>query len=81
MLMMARRDQHEGNSLLVGAPAVAALLGKSTRTINRLAEDGHLPPSVKLPGPRMWRRKDIEAWVDAGCSLRAFRRAKQAKRG
>ena len=38
MSMMARRDQYEGNSLLVGAEAVAVLLGKSVRTINRLAK-------------------------------------------
>jgi hypothetical protein len=40
MLMMSRSDQHNGSSRLVGADAVAVLLGKSVRTVNRFAEDG-----------------------------------------
>jgi len=73
LLMMSRADQREGKSLLVGAPVVATLLGVSVRTVNRWVAEGELPPPIKTPGNgvRMWRRRDIEQWVDAGCSLRA----------
>jgi predicted DNA-binding transcriptional regulator AlpA len=70
------QDQQSGKSLLVGAPAIATLVGKSTRTVNRWIEAGTLPPPVTSPtgGPRMWKRRDIEDWVAAGCDLKRWRR-------
>lgn len=44
-----------------------ALLGRSYRTVIRLAETGELPIAQKLPGPNgayLFRRADVEALAD-----------------
>ena len=49
---------------LITSPEAAQILGKSIRTIQRLAELGELPYAQKLPGPNgayLFRRSDIEA--------------------
>jgi excisionase family DNA binding protein len=51
---------------LITSPQVAALLGKSIRTIHRLVDAGELTPTMKLPGPNgayLFRRADVEALV------------------
>lgn len=42
---------HEVTSDLLTTPQVAALLGKSVRTVHRLIADERLTPAQKLPGP------------------------------
>lgn len=75
MLYMARSDQASGASLLIGDEVVATLCGVSARTIRRWADTGLLPPPVRVPGVRRWRRADIEAWVEQRCpTRRAFTR-------
>ncbi|MFB9378567.1 helix-turn-helix transcriptional regulator [Kineococcus gynurae] len=54
---------------LITSPEVAHLLGKSMRTVQRMADAGELPVAQKLPGPngaRLFRRVEIEALVAAG---------------
>lgn len=48
---------------LLTSPQVALRLGKSIRTVHRLAESGALVPTQKLPGPNgafLFRRTDVE---------------------
>jgi len=74
-MMMARSDQApDGKSLLVGADTVAAMLGVSIKTVSNWHLAGILPQPVRLPGPRRWRRRDIEEWIAAGCSRRVWKR-------
>jgi predicted DNA-binding transcriptional regulator AlpA len=74
-LMMARSDQApDGKSLLVGAETVAVMLGVSIKTVSNWYLAGILPQAVRLPGPRRWRRRDIEEWIAAGCSKRVWKR-------
>ncbi|WP_390895658.1 helix-turn-helix transcriptional regulator [Stieleria tagensis] len=65
-------------TLLVTAREVADLIGVTVRTVNRWYETGEMPIPVKTPGGghRRWKRRDIEIWVDAGCTKRGWRRAK-----
>ena len=52
---------------LLTSVQVAILLGKSARTVHRMAEAGTLPVAQKLPGPNgafLFRREDIEALAD-----------------
>jgi len=78
MLMMTRQAQSAGGSLLVGADVVGDLLGVSTRTVYRWAATGRLPKPVTTPGGvSMWRRRDVQLWVDEGCSISRYRRAKR----
>jgi excisionase family DNA binding protein len=51
------------NDLLTSTQA-GQILGKSSRTVLRLAEAGALPIATKLPGPNghfLFKRSDIEA--------------------
>lgn len=48
------------------SPQVAQFLKKGARTIQRMATDGTLPYSAKLPGKNgafLFSRKQIEAWA------------------
>lgn len=42
---------HMSTSKLLTSPQVAAILGKSHRSVHRMVEDGRLPVAQKLPGP------------------------------
>jgi predicted DNA-binding transcriptional regulator AlpA len=49
---------------LLTSPQAGLLLGKSARTVQRMAEAGALPVAQKLPGPNgafLFRRSEIEA--------------------
>ena len=48
---------------LLTTAQVANLLGKSVRTVNRMAEAGNLPPAIKVPGKTgayLFHRADAE---------------------
>ena len=52
---------------LVTSSQAAEMLGKSVRTINRMAVAGTLPPAMKVPGATghyLFRRADVEALTD-----------------
>lgn len=54
---------------LLTSPQVGYILGKSARTIHRMADAGALPVAAKLPGPNgayLFRRSEIEALAVAG---------------
>lgn len=49
---------------LMTSPEVGHLLGKSARTVQRMADSGLLPVAQKLPGPNgayLFARSDVEA--------------------
>lgn len=53
---------------LLTSPQAGTLLGKSARTIQRMADAGDLPVAQKLPGPNgayLFRRSDVEALLAA----------------
>lgn len=48
---------------LLTSPQVGLLIGKSARTVQRMAASGELPVAHKIPGPNgafLFRRVDIE---------------------
>jgi len=52
------------NEELLTSPQAGLLLGKSARTVQRMADAGDLPIAQKLPGPNgayLFRRGDVEA--------------------
>lgn len=52
------------NDALLTSTEVGVLLGKSARTVQRMADAGQLTPAQKLPGPNgayLFRRADVEA--------------------
>ena len=53
--------------LAIRAKELAALLGVSLRQVWRLNAAGKLPRPVRLGGSVRWLRKEIEAFVGAGC--------------
>jgi excisionase family DNA binding protein len=49
---------------LLSRKELAAVLGVSTRTVDRWIRDGEGPPATLLPGGRRrWRWGDVEAWL------------------
>lgn len=56
------------NDELLTSTQAGLLLGKSGRTVQRMAENGELTPAHKLPGPNgpyLFRRADIESLAKA----------------
>lgn len=48
---------------LLTSPQAGAILNRSARTVQRLADSGDLPVAQKLPGPNgayLFRRADVE---------------------
>lgn len=53
---------------LLTSPEAGAILGKSARTVQRMADAGVLPVAQKLPGPNgayLFRRSDIDTYLAA----------------
>lgn len=53
--------------LLVGAKAAARLCGIGRSSWLSLAASGRAPPSLLLGRRRLWRVREIEAWIAASC--------------
>ena len=69
--IMAKQKQeqlnHPQQPLAISARQLAAMLGVSIRQVWRLNETGKLPKPLWLGGSRKWLRKEIEAFLEAGC--------------
>ena len=59
-----------GRALCVGAPGFAQLLDVSERSLHRLDDAGKVPAGINLGGCKRWSRREIEAWIAAGCPAR-----------
>ena len=44
--------------------AAAAYLGISAQALRLRVHRGTAPPSAKLGGRRLWRKADIDAWIN-----------------
>jgi excisionase family DNA binding protein len=53
--------------LLVGAKTVCEMLSISRSQVYAMTSTGKLPQPVKVGGRTLWRRRELEAWVEAGC--------------
>lgn len=60
-------------SMFVGKPEAAELIGVSVRTLERLVSTGQFPSPVRFGRQRRWVRKTLIRWVEGGC--RPIRRA------
>lgn len=63
-------------SLLIPVAEVAQLLGVAVRTVWRMASANEIVKPIRLRGNVRWNRRELEAWVEAGCPVPAGRRAK-----
>ena len=51
--------------LTLDRPALAGLLGVSTRTLDRMRQDRNFPRPVTPPGHRpLWSRPVVSRWLD-----------------
>lgn len=67
---------------LLTATQVGALANRSSRTVIRMAEDGEIPVSAKLPGPNgahLFRRADAEKLAEKLAEKDAARAARAAE--
>jgi predicted DNA-binding transcriptional regulator AlpA len=63
---------------------LARYLNRGSSSIYRDLALGIIPSPVKIGGRQMWRRVEIDAWLDAGCPSRdeweARRTAERSRR-
>jgi excisionase family DNA binding protein len=57
--------------LLLSVREVAKVTGLGERTIWRLSASEGMPAPVRVGGRRLWRFREIQQWVDAGCPGKA----------
>lgn len=50
--------------LLLQAKEAAGLCGIGLRTWHTYRASGKLPPSYRIAGRRIWKRRDIERWIE-----------------
>ena len=62
---------------LIDVQAVAEILAVSSRHVYRLADDGRMPPPMKLGGAVRWDRQTITDWIDSGCPHVATQRGEK----
>ncbi|EHB53666.1 regulatory protein MerR [Mycolicibacterium rhodesiae JS60] len=53
------------NSVFIDAAGIATYCGRSIETVRYWERLGKLPPSAKLGRRRVWKRADIEAWLES----------------
>jgi predicted DNA-binding transcriptional regulator AlpA len=58
-------------SLVVSAAHAGALSGVSEATWWRLHAAAKVPASIKVGHRTLWRRSDVEKWIELGCPNRA----------
>ena len=56
---------------LLDTKELSALLGRSVSSIERDDKLGRIPAAVKIGRHKRWRRREVAAWIDAGCPARA----------
>lgn len=61
--------------LCLNIKQLAAVLGVSSRHIERLDSSGQLPKPLRLGRAKRWRTSEIGAWLEAGCPDRQAWRA------
>ena len=77
--------QHSGRRdsiplALLDAPALAALLGVTLRTVRKLDSAGRIPSPVRIGRCVRWSPATIAAWIDAGAPSRQRFAAMQGRK-
>lgn len=57
-------------TLLLSATEAGAMLGISRSNFYKLKSEAKVPAPIRLGKRVLWRRKELEAWVAAGCPPR-----------
>ena len=55
------------NAVMLTAEDVAAMLACSPRSVYRLADQGLIPPPIRLGGMVRWLAQTITKWIADGC--------------
>jgi excisionase family DNA binding protein len=58
--------------LLLGAEDVARLLSVAPRTVWKMDAAGKIPRPIRLGRRTLWRRAELEEWVEGGCPSRRW---------
>jgi excisionase family DNA binding protein len=60
MRRYGRDEEHE----LLTTEEAARYLRVSRRTLTRWIKEGKAPPSIKLPGRRLYKRSDLDRFIE-----------------
>lgn len=66
MFTITENNPGPAQPLLIDARAVAAMLGRSERSIWRDDAAGSIPRPIELGGSKRWRLSELKQWVGAG---------------
>lgn len=81
-LILSLQTFRANNKILLSITDLAALLSLSERKIYTLDTTGLLPIPLQVGSRKLWRRKEIEAWIDAGMPPRSkWEKTKQGTAG
>jgi predicted DNA-binding transcriptional regulator AlpA len=64
MSSTTQTDPTVSNSALLDVRTVAALLSISPRSVRRFSDCGKLPRPVRIGSRTLWRRIDLETWLE-----------------
>lgn len=70
-LLTALQTVRANNKGLLSIADLAAWLGLSERKIYTMDTTGALPIPLHVGSRKLWRRKELEAWIDAGLPPRS----------
>jgi predicted DNA-binding transcriptional regulator AlpA len=73
-------DVHPLPPLLVGATEAGRLCARSEASWWRDAAAGRVPAPIKLGGRTLWRVRELQEWVAAGCPPRKLWTALQTRK-
>lgn len=64
---LAEREAHVTTmtSTLLDTTQFAAILGCDPRTLRRWIREAEVPAPIRIGGTLRWRRKDVDAWLEA----------------
>ncbi len=62
-------DHHDDadRPLLLPVEEVSRLTHLAPRTVWRYASAGRMPAPIRVGNRKLWRRQDLEEWVERGC--------------
>lgn len=68
--MTSAHEAHSPAIELLTKDEVARIIKRSARHVQNLVSGNLMPTPIRIGGGRpLWRRTDIEEWINAGCRM------------
>lgn len=71
-VVFQKQEQNNPEVKMLTKREVANLMRTSTRTIERMCDEGRMPAPLKLGANVRWNSEVVQAWINAGCPSKNF---------